>query len=278
MKKMLTLFSLVCFVPFFSSSYAQGIYPNPSPHTILKQEVGNTNIEIRYDRPSARGREIFGKLVPYGKLWRTGAAYATTISFDKPVDISGNTVPAGKYTLLSIPGKDSWEIILNADNTLYGTNDYKKAKDTLRFTIKSKTTSHFQQSLTFSFDIIPNDAILSIAWENTLVSFEIKTNTNQDIITYMNTEIFTEKETNLDMYISGADFMKTYGMSLDSALVLGDMAVAKQENEYTRRIRMEIYEALGQTDNAKKEIEAALLYIKNHPTYSEKDKALSNKF
>ena len=92
-------------------------FPSPSPLGTLKQRVGLTDIEINYSRPSAKGRPIFGGLVPYGEVWRTGANGRTTISFSTPVKLNGTDIPAGKYSLFTIPGESEWTIVINKDAT-----------------------------------------------------------------------------------------------------------------------------------------------------------------
>ena len=96
-------------------------YPSLSPKGKISQIVGNTTIEIEYERPSVRKREIFGDLVPWGKLWRTGAGSCTKISFDKDVVVSGQNIEAGKYSIFTIPNPKEWIVILNRDTKLYGT-------------------------------------------------------------------------------------------------------------------------------------------------------------
>ncbi|MBV9127836.1 MAG: DUF2911 domain-containing protein, partial [Verrucomicrobia bacterium] len=107
-------------------------FPAPSPHTTLKQRVGVTDIEVDYSRPSARGRKIFGDLVPYGQVWRTGANASTKITFGDEVKFGDKPVPAGKYALYTIPGADEWTVILSKDTSLWGAYKYKPENDLLR--------------------------------------------------------------------------------------------------------------------------------------------------
>ena len=104
------LFSLVV-MAWAATGHTQITVPQPSPGASFEQVVGLTNVAVAYSRPGMRGREIFGELVPYGEIWRTGANNNTTISFDTPVQIDGQALPAGKYALYTIPGEDQWEVI-----------------------------------------------------------------------------------------------------------------------------------------------------------------------
>src|SRR5690348_4160736 len=114
--------------------------PQPSPSSTLKQRVGLTDIEISYSRPSARDRLIFGGLVPYGQVWRTGANARTTISFSTPVKLNGTEIPAGKYALFTIPGESDWTIILNK-NTKSSALSYDASNDVARISVPSTTIS-----------------------------------------------------------------------------------------------------------------------------------------
>ncbi len=121
MKKLIT--SLALFVGLYS--FAQEL-PQPSPAASLKQRVGLTDIQVDYSRPSLKGRKAFGELVPYGQLWRTGANKATSIEFSTDVMINKIPVPAGKYSIFTIPSEKSWVIILNRNTELWGVDGYDK--------------------------------------------------------------------------------------------------------------------------------------------------------
>ena len=100
--------------PAFAQTPAPKVeFPSPSPACTIKQRVGLTDIEVVYSRPGIKGRQIFGSLVPYDKVWRTGANNATKITFSTPVKLNGQDVAAGSYALYTIPGEDEWTIILN---------------------------------------------------------------------------------------------------------------------------------------------------------------------
>ena len=110
------------------NDYQIGLEPVLSPEGSIRQKVGITTISVVYERPAARGRTIFGDLVPYGKLWRTGAGNCTKIKVGDDVVINDKIVPTGTYSLFAIPDQNEWTIILNTDTTLYGTQGIMKAK------------------------------------------------------------------------------------------------------------------------------------------------------
>ena len=111
-------------------------FPAASQHSVVKQRVGLTDVEVDYSRPNKNDREIFGGLVPYGKLWRTGANAVTKIKFSKAVTLGGKEIPAGEYALFTIPTADEWTIILSKDAKVQSAADYKQENDAVRLTAK----------------------------------------------------------------------------------------------------------------------------------------------
>src|SRR3954466_10858142 len=109
-------------------------FPAPSQHSLVKQRVGLTDVEVDYSRPNKNGREIFGGLVPYGKLWRTGANAVTKIKFSRAVTLGGKEIPAGEYALFTIPTANEWTIILSKDAKVQSAADYKQENDAARLT------------------------------------------------------------------------------------------------------------------------------------------------
>ncbi|MEL7162353.1 MAG: DUF2911 domain-containing protein, partial [Bacteroidota bacterium] len=160
--------------------------PSLSPLGTVTQVVGNTTIGVSYERPSTRGRQVFGSLVPWGKVWRTGAGYCTKIAFDRPVTVGGQPVPAGKYALLTVPTPTEWTIILNRDTTLYGARDYDPAQDVIRFRVPAKTSTRYYEALTIDLDVIPDDVRLYLSWADVSVDFPIRTDTYETVLQYVN--------------------------------------------------------------------------------------------
>jgi len=163
MKLASLLFSCLLFIGLSTATAQQ------SPPATMKATVGGADVEIKYHQPSARGREIMGGLVPYGEVWRTGANAATTISFSKDVEIEGESLPAGTYSLYTIPGEDEWTIIFNSATGQWGTQ-YPQEKDALRVQVPAGETDDFVETFTISGE--GDDVIL--AWENTAVRFTVK--------------------------------------------------------------------------------------------------------
>jgi len=143
-----------------------------SPQETVKGTIDGANIEIVYSRPSAKGRKIIGDLVPFAKVWRTGANANTTIQFDKAVTIEGKELAAGKYALFTIPNESEWIIIFNKKTDQWGAYDYEKNKneDALQVTVKAGKSKAFVEIFTTSID--KNQ--VSLEWENTAVAFKVK--------------------------------------------------------------------------------------------------------
>ncbi len=158
-----------------ATANAQFKAPAPSPLQTVKQAFALSDISVEYSRPSAKGRVVFGDVVPYGKIWRTGANGATKITFGEDVKVEGVAITAGTYALYTIPNKDNWEIMLYKDLTLGGnTSDYKKENEVAHFTVKSKNLNDRVE--TFSIDIADltsTTANVELNWEKTRVSFAV---------------------------------------------------------------------------------------------------------
>src|SRR6188474_2699893 len=126
------IFGIISLVTTFSVSSQSIKMPPPSPPQTIKQDFGISSVELSYSRPGVKGRKVFGDLVPYGKVWRTGANNATTITFGEEVMIGGKKVPAGKYGLLTIPGESEWTIIISKQTDVTSPADYKQDQDVVR--------------------------------------------------------------------------------------------------------------------------------------------------
>lgn len=140
-----------------------------SPQATVEGKIGAANVKIVYCQPSARNRKMLGGKEPYGQVWRTGANEATTIEFDKPVKLEGKDVPAGKYSLFTIPGENEWTIILNKDAKQWG-DKYNEKNDLMRVKVKPTKTDNFVET----FNIALGKDEVQLKWENTAVAFKVK--------------------------------------------------------------------------------------------------------
>lgn len=175
MKKNICFYLSLSFMLFFVfSSYAQEKNIRLSPKASVMQTVGFTDVTIDYCRPGVKGRTIWGKLVPYNKVWRAGANEATTISFSTDVTIEGKNLPAGKYTFFTIPNKNSWTLIFNKVADQWGAFEYNEAEDALRITVKPESNI-FQEWLAYTITKTGDkSAVVSLEWEKLKVPFKIE--------------------------------------------------------------------------------------------------------
>lgn len=158
----LTLLTTLCFAQGDKSQ-------RQSPPDKVSKTVGNTTITIDYSQPSVKGRTIWGELVPFGKVWRTGANEATVFEVNKDVKIEGKTLKAGKYSLFTIPGEDEWTIIFNKQTGQWGTQ-YNEGEDELRVQVKPMKAPTMTEKMTFN---ISEKGKVSLMWENLLVDFNV---------------------------------------------------------------------------------------------------------
>ena len=168
-------FFLIC---SFTTAFAQSpsfAELDASPLDVVMYRNANNDAVARviYSRPSKRGRKIFGYLVPYGKVWRTGANEATEITFFKPVVLNGNEVPAGSYSLFTVPGPDQWDIILNEETLQWGTR-YDPEKNFVTTTVESETMPSSAESFSITFIETIDGPALLLGWDDTFISVPFK--------------------------------------------------------------------------------------------------------
>ena len=156
--------------------------PMPSPKSTLTQLVGLTEVTITYHRPGVKGRVIFGDLVPYGELWRTGANNSTTIKVSDDVMFEGQIVSAGEYALFTIPEKNEWTIVLSK-SIGWGTGNYKEEEDVARFKVKSQLLAENVERFTIEIaDITDSSARIILKWAKTGVSFNMTCDTDSKVM------------------------------------------------------------------------------------------------
>ena len=182
MKKI--IFALAVLISQFVAQ-AQIKTPQASPRSIVNQMVGLTEVELNYSRPGAKGRPVFGNLVPFGKLWRTGANENTTISFSDDVIIDGKTLKKGKYALYTVPRIESWDIIFYTTTDNWGLPEqFNEANVALKTTVKEEALSKPVESLTIAIsNLETNSGTLEISWENSFVALKFEVPTQKTAMT-----------------------------------------------------------------------------------------------
>lgn len=185
MKSFLKSFSVLALAGSLSfSASAQLKVPAPSPSCTLDQAFALSNIKVEYSRPSAKGRVIFGDLVPFGKVWRTGANASTKITFGEDVKVEGMPLAAGTYALYTVPNKDSWDIMFYNDLKLGGdVSNYKVENEVLKIKVKPSATATKVETFTIGIgDLTANTANVKLVWENTQVIFKVEANIDEKIM------------------------------------------------------------------------------------------------
>jgi hypothetical protein len=160
-----------------TAALAQSGPPRPSPKATVSQVVGVTQIDISYSRPGVKGRQIWGGLVPYGQMWRTGANEATTIAFSTDVQVEGKPLPAGKYALFTIPTAEKWTVVFNRQGDQWGAFDHKPEEDALRVEIAPREAPMLER-MAFSIPEATDDsAVVELRWEKLAVPFTVTVDT-----------------------------------------------------------------------------------------------------
>lgn len=157
--------------------------PEASSTQTIIQDFGLGKISMTYSRPNVKGRKIFGGIQPFGEVWRTGANWATTITFSEETTVEGNKVPAGTYSLFTIPGKDEWTVILNKTVKQWGAYDYKQADDVVRFKVPYIKLKEKRETFTIAFaNVTTKTAELYLLWDFTAIAIKLGTNDDAQIV------------------------------------------------------------------------------------------------
>jgi len=211
-----TLLAVLCGIVIASCSFAQALKtPLPSPPQTIKQDFGISSIELSYSRPGIKGRKIFGELVPFGKVWRTGANQATTITFGDDVTIGGKLVTAGKYGLLTIPDKNSWIVIISKQLDVTSPAAYKQDQDVVRVEVKPSMLKDPVESFTINFENVKsNSCELNMKWENTEVGLPITTDVDSKVMAQINDQFIKDNRP----YYNAALYYIDNGKDLNKAL------------------------------------------------------------
>jgi hypothetical protein len=223
--------------------------PAPSPSQTIKQEFALSSVELSYSRPAMKGRKVFGDLVPFGKVWRTGANGPTTITFGDEVMIDGKKVPAGQYGLLAIPDKDNWTIVITKQLDVTSPGAYKAENDIARATVKATTLKDQVESFTMQFaNVKPNSCELQIMWENTAVALPISTDIDSKIMAQIGDAMNKDNRP----YFESAYYYMSNGKDLNQALVWFDKAAAQNPDAFwIQHQRANCLAKLGKKEDAK---------------------------
>jgi hypothetical protein len=236
-------------------------FPSLSPAATVKQRVGVTDVEINYSRPSVKGRKIFGGLIPYGQVWRTGANQATKVSFSTPVKINGTDLAAGAYELFTIPGEQEWTVIFHKPMSQWGAYAYDQKNDVARITAKPVATPNSIESFTIAVtDLRDESATLYLAWEKTRVPLKLELDLSSTLVPQI--EAVMASDASEKPYFPAAVYYLDHGLDLKKAATWFDAAIAANPDAFymiyhKARLLAKTGDKAGAIATAKKSIEIA---------------------
>lgn len=224
-----------------------------SPAASFEQEVGSAKIKVAYSRPLVRGRKVFGELVPFDKLWRTGASDCTVISTSEDIYFGNNLLKAGSYSIFTIPSSTEWTIIVNTDTTLHGETGYDQKKDVMRIKIPIEKSPSFYETFTIELNDINSkgEAFLKIIWENTLVKIPLKSKEDDNILALIDQHIAKGKTQDATLLFQAANYYYSTNRDFKQAIVwLLEAEKLDPKNFYYPNLRQKIASELQDYNNA----------------------------
>lgn len=245
--------------------------PALSPTATIHQDFSTSGIDITYSRPSIRGRKIFGDVVAYGDVWRTGANAATRIKIGEDLVFGGQLVKAGEYALYTVPNQGEWEVIINKGTGNWGAYTYDKTADVVRFKVKTQNVTPPVQSFSITIDDITyNTFNLTLSWENTRVVIPVKANNEEKI----NASIDKAINTPSIPYQQAATYYLESNQNLPLALTYADKAIEQNPKAYyLYALKARIAQKLGKKDEALVAAKKSMDLTKGTSSESENNRA-----
>ena len=254
--RLLVLFSSVLLVS--SLSYAQTAtgetlmldLPRASQHALVTQRIGITDITVNYHRPLVNGRQIWGKVVPYGQVWRAGANENTTITFSDPVTIEGQPLDKGTYGLHMIPGENQWTVIFSKDSTAWGSFSYKQEEDALRVNVKPQP-AEAHNALAYDFDDVkPDSTVVTMSWDKVAVPFKVEVKVNDLVTASIHRHLYGLNQYYWEGWDDAAAYFLANKINLDEALKDEDQSIQAEERYDNLLNKSKILEAMGRKQDA----------------------------
>jgi len=234
------------------------VLPEVSQHAVVTQTIGISTITVDYHRPLTGGREIFGKVVPYGKVWRSGANENTIISFSDDVTVEGKPLAAGKYGLHMIPDKEQWTVIFSKNSTSWGSFSYDEKEDALRV-IAKPMPSELEQALLYTFDDVKDDSTLTtLRWDKTAVPFRVTFDVKAITLKSIQNQLRSVGGFTWAGYDEAAQWCLDNNYNLEQALKWENTSLQNEERFENLETKSRILAAMGQKEEAAKTMTAAL--------------------
>ncbi len=224
--------------------------PRASQHALVSQRIGITDITVNYHRPVANGRQIWGKVVPYGQVWRAGANENTTITFTDPVTIEGQALDKGTYGLHMIPGESEWTVIFSRNSSSWGSFSYKQDEDALRVKVKPQAAEP-HDALTYDFDEVkPDSTVVTMRWDKVAVPFKVHVDVNPIVTASIREQIHGLNQYYWEGWDDAAQYFLVNKINLDEALKDEDLSIQAEERYDNLMNKSKILEAMGKTQDA----------------------------
>jgi DUF2911 family protein/tetratricopeptide repeat protein len=255
--RLLVLFAAVLLIP--SLSFAQTAtgetlmlkLPRASQHALVTQRIGITDITVDYHRPLANGRQIWGKVAPYGQVWRAGANENTTITFTDPVSIEGQALDKGTYGVHMIPGENQWTVIFSKDSGDWGSFSYKQEDDALRINVKPQS-AELHDALTYDFDDVkPDSTVVTMRWDKVAVPFKVSVKVNEIVTASIQRQVHGLNQYYWEGWDDAAAYYLANKINLDDALKYEDKSIQAEERYDNELNKSKILDAMGRTEDAK---------------------------
>lgn len=248
---------------------AQLELPRISQKASLMQRIGLLDVTINYSRPNVKGRKIWGDLVPYNKVWRTGADEATTIFFSDDAELNGNKIPAGKYALFTIPGKDEWTVIINKTWKQWGAFNYDSTKDLVRFKVKP-SENQFNESMGFCFsDVTTSSANINIEWEKVKVTFGLKFDIDAKAYSNIKKAIDNADKDDWVVYAASANYAADNKIHQDEAMQWVDKSISIKPTYYNYFVKAKLLANEKNTKEALNYIDKSRQLGKSDPEFKD---------
>jgi tetratricopeptide (TPR) repeat protein len=224
--------------------------PRASQHALVTQRIGITDITVNYHRPLANGRQIWGKIAPYGQVWRAGANENTTITFSDPVTIEGQPIEKGTYGLHMIPGENQWTVIFSKDSKDWGSFSYKQEDDALRVNVKPQQ-AEAHNALTYDFDDVkPDSTVVTMRWDKVAVPFKVEVKVNDLVTASIHRQVHGLNQFYWEGWNDAADYFLTNKINLDEALKDEEQSIQAEERYDNLLNKSKILEAMGRKQDA----------------------------
>ena len=224
--------------------------PRQSQHALVSQRIGITDITINYHRPLVGGRKVWGTLVPYGDVWRSGANENTTITFSDPVTIEGKALDRGTYGLHMIPTADDWTVIFSKNSTSWGAFTYKQDEDALRVTVKPRA-AEMHEALTYDFDDVkPDSTVVVLEWEKVAVPFKVGVDVHEVVEASLKKQLRNLSQYTWISWDDAANYLLTEKTDLNDALTYANKSIENEDRYDNEVTKSKVLLALNRKDDA----------------------------